>query len=131
MRARLERFTGQTHEVNEIDEPTIERIEEAIRQMGGDWSTTIELSAGKNTMFISASGHDYAVMVNVEDGREFFDLVGEPNAVGEIDFVHGGQLAKHPLRHVAKRAVVVDIASSFIRTGGADLPKDFPWERQQ
>ena len=130
MRARLERFAGRTHNVDDIDDPTIERIEEAIRQMGGDWDTTIELSGYKNAMFISANGERYAVMVNVEDGREFFDLVGEPNAVGEIDFVHGGQTAKHPLRHVANREVAVDVAKSFVRNGGASLPQEFTWERQ-
>ena len=130
VRAKLERFTKMAHSVEDIDEPTMERIEATIRGMDHDWSTTIELTCGGNAMLISASNGHYAVMVNVDDGSDFFDLVGEPLDVGDVAFVHGGQPAEHPARHVVAREMAVQAAKAFIRGRDASPSKDFLWERQ-
>jgi hypothetical protein len=130
VRAKLERFTKMARCVENIDEPTDERIEETIDGMDHDWSTTIELTCGKNTMLISASNGRYAVMVNMSDSTDFFDLVGKPHDAGNIAFVHGGQPAEHPARHVVPREEAAEAAKAFVRDCGASLPRDFPWEKQ-
>ena len=130
MRVKLDRFTRTTHVVDNVDHPTAEHIEERIGAMCDDWSTTIELATGENAMLITASSGRYAVMVNMGNGNDFFDLVGEPGAIGDVAFVHGGQPAEHPVRHVVKRELAVEAARSCIRDGGVSLPENLLWERQ-
>jgi hypothetical protein len=127
--ARLERFTKTTHRRDAIETPSEEQIEHLVRSIRDDWSTTIELWRGEDNMMISASEGRYSVLVGARG--EFFDLVGEGDADGEVLFVHGGQPASHDVRHLVTPDLATAAASAFFRDDTAVPPKEFLWEKQE
>jgi hypothetical protein len=57
----------------------------------------------------------------MSNGGDFFDLVGKSDDTGEVSFVHGGQPAEHPARHVVTREMAVNGAKAFLRDCGTPL----------
>jgi hypothetical protein len=124
----VERYTEKTHRVDELDEPSEEHVERLIASIRDDWSTTIEIKHRERTMMVSASSGRYAVMV-AADG-EFFDLVGDDSAAGDVAFVHGGQPAEHGARHLVAPEQAVAAAKAFLLSDDAGPPRGFAWEKQ-
>jgi hypothetical protein len=129
MKIRLERYQPTQPEArvveSEIQPHEIPRI---VGEHENDWSTTLELHRAEEALFISASTGRLAVMASSSDGM-FYDLVGAAGARGSVEFVHGGQPANHPERHIVSFSQASDAATRFAE--GKELGLEDPrWEQQ-
>jgi hypothetical protein len=113
-----------------------EVIEQTIREIASEWSADLflvkdaaEVNSAVEWMGISASRGRYLVTA-ASDEDEFYDLIGDPTAVGEAeDFAYGGQEAGWPLRKIVDVDEAAAVAQHYLETGG--LLADRRWERQK
>jgi hypothetical protein len=111
-------------------------IERTIREIAREWSADLflakdaaDVDSAVEWMGISASrGRCLVTAATAED--EFYDLIGDPAAVGEAeDFAFGGQEASWPLRKIVDVDEAAAVARHYVETGA--LLADRRWKRQQ
>jgi hypothetical protein len=134
VRATLERYTPTEHGTKPLP-ATLELVQEEIKKIENDWSTTIELASDETQVLITASRGGYAVFASVGEDQ-FFDLVGDPSSRGNAEFVQGGQPAEHPRRHIVPKSLALKAAAAFfkqptdpLRLGGLQWEKQEDWQR--
>lgn len=111
--------------------PTLEAVQQEIKAIEKDWSTTIEMATDAAQMMITASAGGYAVFASVGEDQ-FFDLVGDPSARGNAEFVHGGQPAEHPRRHIVPLRLALEAAAAFFQQPTNPLHVGgLQWEKQE
>jgi hypothetical protein len=82
-------------------------IAPTIAHVRGDWSSMLVMDSGDEevSLMITSSLGGYAALLRANGS--FYDLVGDRDARGFVEFVHGGQPRPHPRRHL----IGVDLAS--------------------
>jgi hypothetical protein len=122
----LEKKNGAQEEVRDA---SLDVVRALLSSHQDDRSTTLILErAETDVLFLSMSSGRNAV--TEQRGDYFYDLVGDPSAEGESEFVHGGQPAMHPNRHVVSLALAEHALVRFM--GEADENSSaLRWERQE
>jgi hypothetical protein len=129
----LERHSQTGHSDEDIGIAEVgadyENLGAFLEGIRNDWSATVRFErSDAEQLFVSASNGHYAVLLL--RGDEAFDLVGDPSQGGTIEFVHGGQPAPHPARHVAPASLALEAARAFLRNSEWSTPS-FRWEPQE
>jgi hypothetical protein len=107
---------------------SVEAIRDGLSRLSVGDIGTIHLKEGHQELWISGGPTDFSVWA-VVGPDDFFDLVGDPNAIGTRDLVVGGQEVEHPLRHCVSAEEALRAAWQF--TASRRIAVSEPqWERQ-
>jgi hypothetical protein len=123
---RLERWTRSGCAESDLGDLDVEGILQVVAAARNDWSTTVHVERSNQTMSISVSHGKFAVMLQRADD-DFFDLLASKTQRGWDQFVHGGQPAEHPRRHIVNFAGVGAALRHWARDGTIESSR---WERQ-
>jgi len=117
---------GTRHQTEiEADEQGLSELLESFREA---WSATLRFEGNHQQLVVSFSSGHAAVMIDAGPD-EFYDLLGNRSSIGWMKFVHGGQMAEHPIRHIVTFAAALAMTVEFVRQ--RKLPIDTTrWERQ-
>lgn len=113
-------------DLGELGELGESLVLDLIASSANDESTTIEITRGTQTMFVSVSDGKFAVMLQTGED-DFYDLVKSVEEPGWVEFTHGGQSAPHPRRHIVEHEVVRQVVHEWLTTG---VVASHQWERQ-
>lgn len=109
-----------------VDDVTIGSLIDRERDT---WSTTLRIYGDGQELALSlSSGHAALLLTTGPD--DFYDRVGEASLRGSVEFVHGGQAADHPRRHVLSVETATTVAREFL-LGGRITPLSSEWEKQE
>jgi hypothetical protein len=111
-------------------ESTIEvaDVEALVRSLADAWSATVRFRLGRQEFAVSTSDGRAAILLAAGDD-DFFDRLADASAPGWTEFVHGGQAAPHPSRHVMSIDEALRVVAELVARGGIELPSP-RWERQ-
>ena len=91
----------------------------AIAKLDGQQTTAFTITVGGSLLIVGGGAGRYVVTAWMADGQPC-DLVGDPQATGEIPMVVGGQLSSQPGRYIVAGDLVLKVTRYFSRTGHMD-----------
>jgi hypothetical protein len=91
----------------------------AIGKLDGRQTTALTIAIGGDVLLIGGGAGSY-VVTGWMAGEEPRDLVGDPQAAGEVPLVVGGQLGSYPARLVVTSERALKVAKCFSKTGHMD-----------
>jgi hypothetical protein len=130
MRVDLIRYSPTGCERTTI-EPSAEVIGATLLRIAGDWSSTLYMESddADEELMITTSRTACAVLLRI--GESFYDLLGDSLEEGVTEFIHGGQPAQHPRRHLVSSGLAVESARCFLDEPSTILgAAGFAWEEQ-
>lgn len=91
----------------------------AIARLDGQQTTALTITVGGSLLLVGGGAGRYRVTAWLADSQPC-ELVGDPQATGEIPMIVGGQLAPQPARHIVASDRVLKVARYFSETGHMD-----------
>jgi hypothetical protein len=128
MKLAIERCTASGATREEAHEVSREAVINNLSRFRDDWSTTIWIERSEEDLLALTLSSGRLAVFTAQQG-EFYDLVGDREATARVEFVHGGQAATHPARHIVPLTLAIRAAETYIDSPSMLLGA-FTWERQ-
>ena len=128
-RAYSDHRIGARNQALTVQNPTLQQVTDAVRQLDGKQFTEVVLSGDKRELTISGGNDDrYIAFISVDGDQVFYNLIN-PQGSPDLDLrvVAGGQVGSYPSRGVVPLKDALSAATSFYETGEAPT---LIWEKQ-
>lgn len=111
-----------------LESPTSSDIVAAVKALDASARTTVTLQAdGQHHMTIGGGNGQYLVY-STRDNDNFFNLLGDAHAEGDVLLFVGGQEGRYPARQIIGQERAITAAVTFALTGSLDATLE--WEEQ-
>jgi hypothetical protein len=118
--ARVAVWSGRTKTDRALGRLDNETLARTLRKIAGAGSACLTLEAGPEiSLIVGASQGAYCATAVLGDD-EFYDLIGDPAATGEVEFGLGGQRVPYPRRLLVSLEQALSAAVEFAATGTVD-----------